>query len=87
MPKVEINDTNTRHCRCPMCPVQAKSACAQKLLESEKEKAILYCARGRASCDDLDGNQTCMCPTCLVWNDYDLGSMHYCLKDSAEKIG
>jgi len=92
MAKVKISDDNLRHCRCPQCPVQAKSTCARKLFNDTdnasdpKNIGKLYCAKGKSSCNDLDGRQSCICPTCLVWNENNLRSMYFCLRGSADEI-
>jgi hypothetical protein len=78
MSQVQNNEKNLRHCRCPSCPVLIKSTC-------DKTK-VLYCSTGKAACNDLDGNQACMCPTCLVWEENNLQSMYYCIKGSAQEI-
>jgi hypothetical protein len=98
VPKVDITDDNIRHCRCPVCPVQTGSDCAKKNLNKINNSStagefdidnasILYCSIGKSSCTDLDANQNCYCPTCLVWNDYDLSQYKYCLRGDAEDIG
>jgi len=79
--RVNITESNFRHCRCPQCPVQAKSDCASRA------DGNLYCARGKAPCDDLDKNESCICSSCLVWDENNLGSMYYCIRGSAEDNG
>ena len=97
MPKVKLDEKNVRHCRCPQCPVQVKSACsAQKLADmkaaaspetlSPENVPVVYCSVDKATCTDLDAQQACMCPTCLVWDENDLQSMYYCTRGSADKI-
>jgi len=90
MPKVTINETNLRHCRCPKCPVQEKSACVAKLLSTEKAdkpEARLYCATSKTICTDIDPKQWCQCPSCLVWDEHNLKSTYYCTNGSADEIG
>lgn len=93
MARVEITESNIRHCRCPQCPVQLESVCANKLLKEKKpEKNVgnfgkLYCASGKSTCEDLNKNETCICSSCLVWDENNLGSMYYCLRGSAEENG
>lgn len=90
---VKVNDNNLAHCRCPQCPVQAKSNCAKELFSKtdispdQKNIGKLYCAKGKSDCDDLDDKQSCICPSCLVWNDNNLRSTYYCLRGSADDIG
>lgn len=93
MARVERNETNIRHCRCPQCPVQDKSECAKgKMGNKDKENlnvdnaALLYCAIGKSVCNDLNGNHSCICPSCLVWEENNLSSQYYCLKGSADEI-
>jgi hypothetical protein len=97
MSRVDINDDNIRHCRCPQCPVQGESKCAKEGLEkfnngtkaadfSAEEAPMLYCATGKSFCSDLDANHGCLCPSCLVWDNYDMQSTHYCLKGNADEI-
>ncbi len=95
MTKVDVNSDNLRHCRCPVCPVQKKSSCAQKKnnqeisIEEAKagDLAKLYCAFGKTTCDDLDYDQGCICSSCLVWDNYDLSSGYYCKNGDAEQNG
>ena len=49
----------------------------------------LYCAEavGKASCDDLDFAQGCICDTCLVHQEHNLKSYRYCREGSAEQNG
>jgi hypothetical protein len=88
---------NINKCRCPQCPVQADSKCAQDKLESSK-KAMesmsgekvpspedvpgIYCSTGKATCQDLNPDNQCICNTCDVWKKYDLGegrpSQYFC---------
>lgn len=41
----------------------------------------LYCSRtvGSSSCNDLDDDKHCQCPSCSVWATHGLGSYYYCL--------
>jgi hypothetical protein len=95
MTKVEVNDNNLRHCRCPECPVEKASACSMKKLENDPVDvaadpitlARLYCSAGKTDCDDMDTRQSCQCPTCLVWEENDLSSTYYCTKGKADEIG
>lgn len=93
MSRVKITDDNIRHCRCPQCPVQAESDCSKKLSGQKNianevgDIGELYCAKGKATCNDLNTNETCICSTCLVWDENNLGSMYYCLRGNAESNG
>ena len=77
--------SNIEKCRCPQCPVQAGSSCAQeKLRNLNNEMSTLpansapepqkvpgvYCSSGEALCTDLDPNEQCLCPTCSVWTEH-----------------
>jgi hypothetical protein len=95
--KVPYNLENIKKCMCPKCPVQVDSKCAMdklnnlvKGLESAREGEIpepqdvpgIYCSSGKATCQDLNFDQQCICYTCAVWNEYNLGdgapSMYFC---------
>lgn len=92
MSRVDVNETNLKHCRCPVCPVQKNSECVQEKLKQTSSPdrlngAMLYCSIGKSQCHDLDGSEGCLCPTCLVWEQYNLDSMYYCLRGSADAVG
>ncbi|MCL5969936.1 MAG: DUF2769 domain-containing protein [Patescibacteria group bacterium] len=76
MSRVVNNERNQRHCRCPSCPVLEKSSC--------DKKKVLFCATGKAQCKDLDNQQACSCPGCLVWEEYNLGTLYFCINGSAD---
>jgi len=98
--KVEFNRENLEKCICKTCPVQAESSCAKeknmKVKEMMEENMMpdpemvpgLYCARGKASCSDLDTSKMCQCNECALWKEYDLpeGSPmgYYCRDGEAE---
>lgn len=78
---------NISKCRCPLCPVQADSRCAQDILESLKEAMEnisgekipnpeevpgVYCSTGKSVCQDLNPDRRCICYSCDVWKEYDL---------------
>ncbi|WP_414468436.1 DUF2769 domain-containing protein [Methanobacterium sp. ACI-7] len=76
---------NMVRCLCPQCEVQKNSQCAHdKMLMLQismrgmspepSEFPGMYCANGKASCDDLDPNNQCKCPNCEVWKEYELNS-------------
>jgi hypothetical protein len=80
-------EENINRCRCPQCPVQANSTCAQsevqsarKALENAPEGEVpdpenvpgVYCSEVTATCPDLDFNRQCICDSCEVWKEYDL---------------
>ncbi|HEX2967339.1 MAG TPA: hypothetical protein VHO84_16255 [Syntrophorhabdaceae bacterium] len=92
-PTVPFGIAYIEKCRCPTCPVQAKSRCvADKLanfVESTTKKSLIredipgvYCSTGTAACTDLDTKQPCQCPTCAVFLQFDLRSAtpvnHFC---------
>jgi hypothetical protein len=100
--KVPYTLENIKRCMCPKCPVQANSKCAMdkldslvKALESAGEGNVpepqnvpgVYCSTGKATCQDLDPNQQCICYTCEVWKEYNLGdgtpSMYFCQNGKA----
>jgi hypothetical protein len=100
--KVPYTVENLKKCMCPKCPVQADSKCAmdkldnlEKGLETAREGEVpepqdvpgIYCSAGKATCQDLDPNQQCICYTCAVWKEYNLGegtpSMYFCQNGKA----
>jgi hypothetical protein len=56
-------------------------------LPSAQDMPGMYCATGKAMCDDLDYDQGCDCPACAVWVDNHLDSLKYCSKGSASRVG
>jgi len=94
--------SNLEKCRCPQCPVQAASKCAQDKVDNLKTVMAnlsgervpdpesvpgVYCSTGKATCQDLNPDQQCICYTCQVWKEYDLGegtpSMYFCQNGKA----
>ncbi|MCO5384059.1 MAG: DUF2769 domain-containing protein [Methanosarcina barkeri] len=93
---------NIEKCMCSQCPVQADSKCAQDKLQSSK-KAMrgmpgvgvpnpedvpgIYCSTGKATCQDLNSERQCICNSCEVWKEYDLGegmpSQYFCKNGKA----
>ena len=82
---VQFTVSNIQRCRCPQCPVQAGSSCAQEKIGNLKNEMSnlpesrapepqkvpgAYCSSGEATCTDLDPNGQCMCKTCEVWVEY-----------------
>ncbi len=78
---------NISRCKCPQCPVQADSQCAQDKIKSLKQAMEnlpageisnpedvpgVYCSEGKARCQDLDFDRQCICDSCDVWKEYDL---------------
>jgi hypothetical protein len=81
--KVPFTSTNVSKCQCPKCPVQSKSQCVSGKVATIKEalsKSPLkredipgqYCSTGKATCQDLDPKQTCICGNCAVFKEYNL---------------
>lgn len=83
--KVPLDMSTVTGCKCPGCPVQAKSQCVAKLkgglgealkmkpLKAEKIPGA-YCGSGKATCTDLDPAQGCVCPGCSIFAQYKLAS-------------
>jgi hypothetical protein len=84
---VPYSKENINRCRCPQCPVQADSRCAQDEIQSSKQAMEnlpageipnpedvpgVYCSEGKARCEDLDFGRQCICNSCDVWKEYDL---------------
>lgn len=88
---------NISRCKCPQCPVQADSPCAQDKIKSSKEAMEympagdipksryipgVYCSTGKSQCKDLNFEKQCICGSCEVWKEYNLGKAysnnHFC---------
>ena len=75
MSKIEFNMENLKKCICYTCPVQVESTCAKEKLVEMKEMETpepdmvpgVYCATGKAICNDLDLEQFCHCNECEIW--------------------
>lgn len=80
-------EENINRCRCPQCPVQVDSLCAQNRIQISRQEIEnapegeapnpedvpgVYCSEGKAACQDLDFDRQCLCGTCEVWKEYDL---------------
>ncbi len=83
--KVEFNMENIKKCICNTCPVQEDSQCTQNKemdfqetmegkMPQPKMVPRMYCATGKATCDDIDTNKMCQCATCPVWKENQLAS-------------
>jgi hypothetical protein len=85
--KVPYKRSNIEKCRCPQCPVQADSKCAQEKLQSSKKLMEnmpaggipdpedvpgIYCSTGKATCESLNFDRECICGTCEIWKEYGL---------------
>jgi len=96
--KVPFVAANVGKCKCPKCPVQAKSQCVAKLKmglgEALKGNPLkhedipgVYCGAGKATCTDLDPSKSCMCGTCSIFTQYKLASGkpvgYYCRNGAA----
>jgi hypothetical protein len=85
-------------CVCAECPVQEESSCAADKnaameaggetmpMPSAADFPGLYCANGKAVCDDLDFTQTCICMECPVYDDNGLRGSKYCERGSAAEV-
>ncbi len=97
--KVPFNKTNITRCMCPQCGVQAKSKCAkgklQSLADALKKTPLaredipeVYCSSGKATCQDLDGGQNCICGSCAVFSQFNLGrgvpAGYFCMEGAAQ---
>ena len=96
MKTVEYSQSNVDKCWCGQCPVQIGSECASELYDSHvNSKGLpvperlggLYCATGKAICEDLELVNLCNCPGCLVWSENELAGNHYCAAGSAAETG
>jgi hypothetical protein len=83
---VPYAEENINRCRCPQCPVQTDSRCAQDKIKSSRQAMDMlegevpnpedvpgvYCSEGEARCQDLDFDRQCICSACDVWKEYDI---------------
>ena len=91
--KVPLTVDNVKNCICPNCPVQTKSECIKDKVTKVKvalSKSPLvgedipgmYCSTGKASCEDIDTNQMCICGGCMLYFKYSLADgkpmAYYC---------
>jgi hypothetical protein len=100
MAKVEYNLENMLKCICCKCDVQTSSICAKertKKIQKIEAKGIeaipvfkpeefpwLYCATGKANCNDLNFIEECRCKDCEVWIENNLTNsdlLEYYCKD------
>ncbi|MHB8110241.1 MAG: DUF2769 domain-containing protein [Syntrophorhabdaceae bacterium] len=83
--KVDFSTGNVSRCQCPKCPVQAKSQCVREKLgtidQALSKSPLLredipgvYCSTDKATCQDLDPTQSCICGDCPVFNEYGLAA-------------
>ncbi len=101
MSKVKFNKKNEKRCICEQCPVQTKSVCIQEKIRKMSEGSSnemdmppvedvpeLYCASGKASCQDIDTQKMCICGQCAVWQENNLvqgePESYYCRDGKAE---
>ncbi len=78
--KVPFTAESVDKCMCGQCPVQQNSSCVKESdskMEQAKKKnpmqrediAGLYCASGKAFCNDLNFRTRCNCGTCSIFHD------------------
>ena len=104
MSKVEFNAENVMKCICNTCPVQAKSECAmeknkkmQEMIAEDIDLASIigpedvpgvYCANGKAICNDLYFHEECQCVKCPIFKENNLMKgkpMSYFCRDGEAK--
>lgn len=82
--EVEISYTNENiiKCLCPTCPVQENSLCSKKkmvdmqdILQGDEDPRPpdfpgMYCANGKAECGDIETGKDCICPDCMIYQEY-----------------
>lgn len=98
--EIDFDRENMIRCLCSQCEVQKESECAQnkmKMLQismrgmspEPSEFPGMYCANGKAVCNDLDQNKMCNCINCDVWKENNLDSgqnqSYFCKKGKANK--
>ena len=101
---VDYNLENMLKCICCKCGVQTRSICAKERtkkiqkVEAKGMEAIplfkpeefpwLYCATGKASCQDLNFEEECKCKDCKVYTENHLDKLDpeefYCKNGKAE---
>ena len=104
MVMVDYNLENMLKCICCKCGVQTRSICAKertKKIQKVEAKGIeaiplfkpeefpwLYCATGKASCEDLNFEEECKCKDCKVYTENHLDKLDpvefYCKNGKAE---
>ncbi len=72
---VQDTEENAERCQCPTCPTH------NQCMKSNKEH--FFCSRGNTKCDPK--MRGCMCGTCPVWAEYELGGYYYCVEGAAKK--
>ncbi len=83
--KVAFNSVNVGKCLCPKCPVQTKSQCVSGKLGTisqalSKNPLVredipgVYCSTGKATCQDLNPKQPCICGDCSVFKEHSLAA-------------
>ena len=83
--KVDFTAENVGKCQCPKCPVQSKSKCVSEKLGTishglskspllREDIPGVYCSTGKATCQDLDPTQSCMCGGCSVFKESNLAA-------------
>ena len=94
--KVPFDSKGADECICNQCPVQIRSVCSREKDKANKgvkvpkpqDTARLYCSSGKASCNDLELKQMCICGSCNVWHRHTLAkakpTLHFC-RDGAAK--
>ncbi|HOG45990.1 MAG TPA: DUF2769 domain-containing protein [Anaerolineae bacterium] len=95
--KVEYNFQQLQDCQCSTCKVHNGSTCVSQRTGGLKFTTCasqpppeqvegIYCAqmKGQSSCNDMQVNKACMCPTCGVWRSHELDTNYFCVHGSAE---
>lgn len=64
------------------------AASEKKHLPEPNQSPAVYCSSqvDGASCDDLEFNRACICPTCDVWQGHDLDYNYFCQNGAADKV-
>lgn len=48
----------------------------QELMQSDDPKPVdypgMYCANGKAECEDIETEKNCLCPECMVYKEHGL---------------
>lgn len=92
---------NIIKCLCPTCPVQEDSVCTREQMMKTQENLHgdgdlkpedypgMYCANGKATCEDIDTSKDCVCPDCGIYQEFNLEKAKpdflYCEDGKAKK--
>lgn len=71
-------------------PMEKEEPMGMEMEMLKPEEVIgVYCSSeiGKARCSDLDTDQRCSCPSCMVWMRHGLSQYKYCTEGDADQRG